>query len=345
MFAVRYFPRGRWTTLALIAAVFLAGAGRTRAQNLLVSNANDGRVLEYDFNTGAFVREFIPAGVAGAKGIRYGPNGNLFVCTSDQDSVMEFDGTTGAFVRTVVSAGNPGNFDQPWGLTWAVPGTLRAGSLFVSCAMAPPGENRCVYSYNADGVYSATYPCLSPQQTPLFMATRPYGAVGRIFVSWNNHVFPDSPGRVTEHTLADGTPIRHYQGQVSRQVTGLAFHPNGDLLLADFNGNRVWRFETTGTSLFATSLGSFLGGGSYGVRGPRDLVYGPNGNLFVVGGLSNNILEYDGTTGAFIRQVVAGNGLDGPWGLAFRPGEPTQACCRPDGTCEDLTPAQCLANG
>jgi DNA-binding beta-propeller fold protein YncE len=51
------------------------------------------------------------------------------------------------------------------------------------------------------------------------------------------------------------------------------------------------------------------------------MTFGPDGNLYVVGSGSNNVVEYDGTTGAYIRTLVAAGsgGLSVPQGLTFDP--------------------------
>ena len=47
------------------------------------------------------------------------------------------------------------------------------------------------------------------------------------------------------------------------------------------------------------------------------MVFGPDGNLYVSSGDSDEVLRYDGTTGAFIDSFASGGGLDSPFGLAF----------------------------
>lgn len=54
---------------------------------------------------------------------------------------------------------------------------------------------------------------------------------------------------------------------------------------------------------------------------PHDMHYGPDGNLFVAGVRSDNVVSFDGATGALVGEFVpAGSGgLDAPHGMAFGP--------------------------
>jgi sugar lactone lactonase YvrE len=115
---------------------------------------------------------------------------------------------------------------------------------------------------------------------------------------------------------------------------GIVFGQDGNLYVSSCGTESVDRFQgplgsAPGSPLPAAgqSGAKFVASGSGGLAGPNELIFGPNGNLFVsnaspVSGVTNNnygVLEFDATTGAFIATYVAqgAGGLDIPRGIAF----------------------------
>jgi sugar lactone lactonase YvrE len=89
------------------------------------------------------------------------------------------------------------------------------------------------------------------------------------------------------------------------------------LLVGNTQGNNVVLYDDV-TGQF---LGDFISAGSGGLVSPDDLVFGPDGNLYISSGsgTSGQILRYNGQTGAFIDVFASGGGLTRPYGIAFGP--------------------------
>ncbi len=113
----------------------------------------------------------------------------------------------------------------------------------------------------------------------------------------------------------------------ANQVTDprtVLFGPDGNLYVDDGNGTgAVLRYDGT-TGAF---LGDFVPYGSGGLSHPSGMVFGPDGkndgklDLYVASAGTNNVLHFDGTTGAFLGQFVpsGSGGLDHGCGMVFGP--------------------------
>ena len=99
-------------------------------------------------------------------------------------------------------------------------------------------------------------------------------------------------------------------------ILGVTHVQAQELFVSSVDTDEVLRYDGT-TGAF---LDEFVTAGSGGVFKPYDLVFGPDGHLYVSGG-QNRILRYDGTTGAFLDEFVPvlSGGLTDPRGLVFGP--------------------------
>src|SRR5262249_44110610 len=64
-------------------------------------------------------------------------------------------------------------------------------------------------------------------------------------------------------------------------------------------------------------LGKVIPSGTLGLHAPWGLTFGPDNNLYVVGGQSNNVLRYDMTTAAIDQFISSSGGITGGQGLTF----------------------------
>ncbi|MEO1278459.1 MAG: NHL repeat-containing protein, partial [Planctomycetota bacterium] len=98
--------------------------------------------------------------------------------------------------------------------------------------------------------------------------------------------------------------------------SALAISPDGDLLVADRDGNGVLRYDAQ-TGAF---LGVFVEEMSGGLMAPYGMTFGPNGNLYVNTDHAG-VIEYDGQTGAHARQLIehGAAGLHHGRGILFIP--------------------------
>jgi len=84
------------------------------------------------------------------------------------------------------------------------------------------------------------------------------------------------------------------------------------IFVGNYGGDSIEQYSTTGTD-----LGTFVAAGSGGLSAPGGFTIGPDGNLYVASRGSANILEYNGTTGAYIKTFSTPTGEGTPYDIEF----------------------------
>ena len=160
-------------------------------------------------------------------------------------------------------------------------------------------EDNSVVRVNAlTGAVIATY------STGLANDGATFGPDGSLYVAdyYNNQI---------DHYSASGTFLSAFGAAYLSSPQGLTFGPNGNLYVTNVNST-VQEFSPGGTF-----LGTFITAGSGGLNNAKAIVFGADGNAYVSSYYNSEVLEYNGTTGAFLKVFATGSG--GFEGLTFGP--------------------------
>jgi hypothetical protein len=314
---------------------------------LLVSSVNTDSVLRYDETTGAFVDTFVPprsGGLAQPCGLVFGPDHNLYVSSGifsgrGHRAVLRYDGTAGAFLDDFA---DDNQLTSPRMVLFGPD-----GNLYVDDGNQHPGT---VLRYN--GITGAFMDDFVP--TGSGGLSHPTGMV----------FGPDGQGdgKLDLYVSSAGTnSILRYDGTTGAFLgafvpsgsggldhpRGLVIGPDGNLYVVSgtlTGGDAVLRFQGPTGPAPGAFLGTFVAVGSGGlVSADTALLFGPDGkkdgkldlyvgscqfklfpNATVPG--TNEVLRYDGTTGAFVDVFVGpdSGGLDcSTFGLTFTETDPT----------------------
>ncbi len=301
----------RAALIALTLTMALGGinlAARAAPIDLLVASRDTDQVLRYDGVTGAFVGVFVSAGSGGLdnpSGLTFGPDGNLYASNFTtqggtppaSNRVIRFDGGTGALLNTFTTPPAP-----TAALIFGPDGDLYGSMSPVDSVFHADGTTGQILNFIGAG---------SPLDLPTGLS---FGPDGNLYVgsfSMNDVLrFNGVTGAFID--VFATVPLAGSLGSVG----DVKFGPDGNLYVTLISeGNDIWRFDgTTGAS-----LGPFIPASDPHPDGPFRIRFGPDGNLYVSARDTDNVLRYNGTTGAFIDIFASGGGLDNPTGLAFLP--------------------------
>ncbi len=85
-----------------------------------------------------------------------------------------------------------------------------------------------------------------------------------------------------------------------------------DMLVSSWGQGSILRYDENTVAY----LGTFVSPHSGDLQAPTGFTFGPDNNLYVLDGTGNQILRYNGQTGAFV-DVFSKTGFNQPYGIAF----------------------------
>jgi hypothetical protein len=220
----------------------------------------------------------------------------LLVTSQSDHTVREYNATTGAFVKVAASGGALGDpLDVVIGLD---------GNLLVS-----DGQTNQVKRYNrATGAF-----------TNVFASTNLSGPLGMTIHQGTLYVTnSNSPQGVQCFDAISGVNTGHFVPSLANpSPRDVKVNPvNNRLYVLYYNAATVETFNLTTKA----SFGLLMPSGSAGLMTPQAMAFGPDGNLYIAGGVFGHVgvRRYNPTTGAFI-DLFANTGNEYPCGIAFGP--------------------------
>ncbi|OJT20881.1 hypothetical protein BO221_28700 [Archangium sp. Cb G35] len=277
--------------------------------DLLVTRNTDSSVLRYDGRTGAFAGVFIPpgsGGLANPQGMTYGPDGNLYIASFESRNVLRYDGRTGAFLGVFVTPGS-GGLGAPNDLIFGPDGHLYVSDGFF-------GTNSVLRYDGRTGAFLGVFASGGGLSVPQHLA---FGPDGNLFVE---SVLGNDVLRYDGRTGAPLPAPGESEAVFIRDIdpVPLAFGPDGKLYVGT-TADDVRRYNGRTGAL----IDVFVPPGSGGLNSANDLVFGPDGNLYLPSFLGDSVFRFNGRTGAFMDLFVppGGGGLARPISLTFMPSD------------------------
>ena len=288
---------------------------------MYVASQNTNQVLCYDAATGAFIEAAAAANSDGLDrpiGLLLDANSNLLV--GSYAEILRFGpASQAAFTVTLSSASS-----SPVTVNYSTAdGSAAAGSDYVTASgtvtFAPGETTRTVLVKTIDD--SVT----EPTETFTVNLTNPSGAtiangqgVGTILDDESARQISIGDASAIEGTstlkLLDRFVAAGSGGLMKPR--GLVFGPDAnsdgvkDLYIADRNLSAILRYD----GVTGAYIDTFVPTGSGGLNEPGDLVFGPDGDLYVSSQAGNQVLKYD-ASGGFLGVVATG--LSTPIGITF----------------------------
>jgi sugar lactone lactonase YvrE len=282
--------------------------------NLYVSSHSTNSVMRYNGMTGEFIDTFVAPGSGGLTGptcLIFGADGNLYVSNGSSNNILRFNGATGEFIDALVTVG--GELLEPRGLLFGPDGTLYASS---------SGTNSILRFDITTGAFLGVFVSSDPQSNgglshPTGFEFGPDGngdGIGDLYVNsfdTNSILLYDGASGAFISALVADDPATEGVDESNGlfEPVGLAFGADGNLYVSGFSSSSVRRYDPAGMFLGVFVADNPASPGineSGGLLRAPELIFGPDGALYVSSFGNHRILRYDGATGGF-RDVFAPN--------------------------------------
>lgn len=301
-------------------AVLLLPCAVPATQLLLVSGYSSDSVHRYNPASGAFHGGFSGGPLDGAQAVTIGADGLLYVCSEEQDAVLRYRADDGVFVDAFVDddpgtpADETGGLDGPTAAVFGADGRLYVASFNTDAVLRYDGRSGAFLDVF---VASNSANLNGPDVGMVF------GPDGHLYVpSYWNHT-------VKKYDALSGAPIGVNGSFVTFRSGGLA-NPRAlvfsgpYLYVASEGSDAVLRYDAaSGVFVAAFVWDDAMTGAdeNASLDGPCGMEFGPGGHLYVSSVNSDEVLRFDGASGAYLdTPVTAGeNGVDGPTFVRFLP--------------------------
>ena len=256
---------------------------------LYVSSSGNNQIFQYDlqYNTSK------PISVSSGTGILQKPqgltvyDGNLFIANNNSNEILKYipqHDSLDVFVQ------DTGDLIRPSGITFGPD-----SGLYVI------NENdHKVYQYDVEGGTLLRVFAESP-----FDSEQNIGLRSIVFTKNNQYMFVSSPSTndVFTFDVSAGKYILDFFNKAPLNYpTDLTLTPDGKhLLVINYGDNTVSKFSISGNF-----EGTFIDPGKDGLTQLRDIRFGHDGNLYVMGGNYGQIFRYDGQSGNYLGEYQNG---------------------------------------
>lgn len=259
--------------------------------NFFISSYGSNQLMMFS-EAGDFLK--VVYNMDGPVASQIGFDGDVFVSANRGGQVLRFDGFTGAYKGVYIDKG-VGGLTNP-----SAPNFGPDNLVYVGDA----ATNR-VLRYDRNGKFIDVFAGPESGLNGPFMNT--FDDKYMYIASQNNN----SVIRYDLKTKAYSYFVPPGSGGLLGPI-GLEIGPDGNFYVTSAD-NRVLRYKQ-GTGEF---MDVFVPAGSAGLTAPRAVRFsGPNSNLYVISMGTNQVLEFDRETGAFVRVVANG----APYGLSMAKG-------------------------